>query len=180
MSESTTAILKSLLEFFVVFGSFYIPCLIGAMVSMFIKRDNTIKDAIENKKRVPKFNFKKTLPLVLMSAILPTIFMAVLYDSIQQKVSNGVVLMALAALFGAIGDDLRRILKLKGIIAIIKIITNGISEIGQIEDALEDNNSNIDNPPTQPIAVVQTPAEEKTESVIDEVDTSNNNDTSDE
>lgn len=179
MSESTTAILKSLLEFFVVFGSFYIPCLIGATVSMFIKRDNTVKDAIKNKKRVPKFNLKKTVPLVLMSAILPAILMAVLYDAIQEKVSNGVVLMALAALFGAIGDDLRRILKLKGIIAIIKIITNGISEIGQIEDALEDNNSNIDNPPNQPVAVVQTSAEEKPKSAIEE-SAPDSNDISDE
>lgn len=138
LHESTTAIPKALLEFFIVFGSFYVPCLLGSIISYFIKREKTIKKLENKHKKPPKINKKKTIATIVISAILPAIVMSALYDVLQQKVNNGVVLMAVAALFGAIGDDLRKIVTFKGIIAIIKVITTGITTISQLEDAIND------------------------------------------
>lgn len=136
LNESTTAIPKALLEFFIVFGSFYVPCLLGSIISYFIKREKVVKKSTDNHKKPPKINKKKTIATIVISAILPAIVMSALYDVLQQKVNNGVVLMAVAALFGAIGDDLRKIVTFKGIIAIIKVITSGITTISQLEEAI--------------------------------------------
>ena len=146
LEESTTAIPKALVEFFIVFGSFFIPCTMGSILSHFIKREKIVKQSLAEHKKAPRVNKKKTIVAILVSAILPTIIMTALYDVLEQKVNNGVVLMAVAALFGAIGDDLRKMLTLRGIIAIIKVITNGITTIGQLEDVIDTQSENTDTP----------------------------------
>ena len=172
IGESTTAIPKALVEFFIVFGSFFIPCTLGSVISHFIKREKIVKQSLAEHKRVPKINKKKTIIGIFVSAILPSIIMTALYDVLQQKVNNGVVLMAVAALFGAIGDDLRKMLTLKGLIAIIKVITNGITMISQLEDAIDTStdNTNKQEPP-------QNRADDPPNEDIESID--NNNETND-
>ena len=168
IGESTTAIPKALVEFFIVFGSFFIPCLLGSIISHFIKREKVVKQSMAEHKRVPKVNKKKAILGIVISAILPTIVMSALYDVLQKRVNNGVVLMAVAALFGAIGDDLRKILTLRGIVAIIKVITNGITTIGQLEDVI----SNSDDDPVDSVK-----EKSNTMSAENQNDADNTNDT---
>lgn len=162
MDESVTTIPKALVEFFIVFGSFYVPCVIGSVISFFIKREKTIKTSISDNKQVPEIDKKKTVIGILLSAILPAIVITALYETLQEKIHNGAVLMAVAALFGAIGDDLRKLVTFKGVIAVIKVITNGIASISQLEDAIvaSDDTSDVNKtevPPKEPETTSEPP-----------------------
>lgn len=128
---ATPTEISALIHFCIHMIEYIVPCILGSAVSYYIKN----KTAPGRKKRTP---VHKVIGTVFTGAIIPCIIMMVIDHIFANKGLNDDLLMALAVLLGAIGEDITRfLLNIKNILMIIKTLSKGVDEFKEIAEVIE-------------------------------------------
>ena len=129
MAEPTE--ISALVHFCMHMIKYIVPCLLGSAVSYYIKNKTTSG----RKKHVPML---KIIGTILTGSIIPCVIMIGVDHIFASKGLNSDLLMALAVLLGAIGENITRfLLNIKNILTIIKTLSRGVDEFKEIAEAIE-------------------------------------------
>lgn len=137
---TTPTEISALAHFCIHMVEYIVPCLLGSAVSYYIKNKTTSG----RKKHAPA---QKIIGTVFAGAIIPCVIMLIIDHIFSSKGINDDLLMALAVLLGAIGEDITRfLLNIKNILLIVKTLSKGVDEFKEIAEVIEklEENENDD------------------------------------
>lgn len=130
---------STLLHFFMHMLEYLIPCILGSTVSYFIKNKTT-----SGKKK--RTSAQKVALTVFTGAIIPCVIVVIIDHIFSSKGLGGDLLMGLAVLIGAIGEDVTRfLLNIKNILILIKTLSKGVDEFKEIAEVIERMEENDDD-----------------------------------
>ena len=86
----------------------------------------------------PKKKKNKAWSFFIAPSIFPAVLMVILTHALSEYFTNGAVKMAIAVLFGGIGEEISVLLTPRGVVSIIKLIVKGAEALGDISDTISE------------------------------------------